>query len=86
MRCAIFGCNNCNQGANACTKGYYAFPIKNKKICKEWVFLSGRKDRVNTVFAKVCGDHFTDGDFKSNEMFDRYGLKYIKKLKPGAIP
>lgn len=86
MRCAIFGCKTSNQGANACTKGFYSFPKKDKKLCDKWLCLSGRKDKVNTVHATDCVDHFREEDFKCNELYERYGLKYVKKLKPGVIP
>lgn len=87
MRCAIFGCNNTNQGKNA-TVGvkYHMFP-KNPTLVKKWVHICGRSDKINVATARVCSVHFVEEDYPVDALLAMCGInKRLKTLKDDAEP
>lgn len=87
MRCAVFGCDNSNQGKSKTNISMYHFP-KNLKTQKKWLVLIGRKDKVNTKNARVCAAHFTSDDFQRDELMASLNLGEVilNKLKINAVP
>jgi len=69
--CVVYGCHN---RANDSTKrGFYVFPIirlhedkQTEELSKErrrkWIAAIGRKDFTPSIHARVCSDHFVDGE------------------------
>lgn len=87
MRCAVFGCNNSNQGKNKTNISMYHFP-KNLKTQKKWLLLMCRKDKINTINARVCAEHFTADDYQRDKLMASLNLGEVvlNKLKVDAVP
>lgn len=88
MRCAIYGCsvNNKKKTYNG-EISFHSFP-KQQKMCKQWIFLCRRKDKINTKTARICCKHFEESDFVPvNPFYEQYGLTLkAKRLKEDAVP
>lgn len=88
MRCAVFGCNNCNNpgSASAGLVHYHKFP-KELVAQKKWVYLCGRADKFNIKTSRICSAHFEEEDYVPQPFFELYGLEDKRRiLKPGAEP
>ena len=88
MRCSVFGCDINNNNGNSDEISFHKFP-SDAKICKQWVLLCRRKDKLNVKTARVCSKHFKSEDFITpNPIFAEYGMKVIVQLKRdvGVVP
>jgi hypothetical protein len=71
--CAVYGCNS-STNINRKRKGipdnskvtvtkvsFYSFP-KDGSLRQQWVHLCKRKGKLNPATARICSDHFKEGE------------------------
>ncbi|KAI8041367.1 hypothetical protein M5D96_005625 [Drosophila gunungcola] len=85
MRCAVNNCGNNNRNSNRKKWRYFHFP-KEELLLQQWIDFCQR-DRINTVTACICNEHFAPEDFERNMQFELgFTRKNPTKLKSGSIP
>ena len=57
---------------------FHRFPLTDILLCKQWVIATKRKDFTPTKYSRLCGDHFTENDYK-------YTFN-SRELKDNAVP
>lgn len=83
--CAVASCPNNAGKTNKKTVTYHVFP-KDKALCELWISLCKRAEVINVKSARICSDHFVEGDYEVDLNNRILGLKERKILKKWAIP
>lgn len=85
VNCAVVGCKNYSDRKDGDKNiRYYTFP-KKLNIRNQWMKLCGRKDKFNVKNARICSIHFSEKDWKLEDvLLDVSENK--RRLKEDAIP
>ncbi|XP_068211279.1 nucleolar and coiled-body phosphoprotein 1-like isoform X2 [Palaemon carinicauda] len=60
--CAIHGCNNRYEICIGTGIRFFRFP-RDEAVRRDWVSKCKRSEEINTKYAAVCSEHFTEKDF-----------------------
>lgn len=53
--CAVTGCKNYSRVTKGTEIKYFRFP-KEKELCRRWIIVCRRKDKINLKNGKLTGD------------------------------
>ncbi|KAG7487321.1 hypothetical protein MATL_G00021910 [Megalops atlanticus] len=90
--CAVPGCRNHKKVAEKSTLSFHRFPTRNAVRCRDWLArIRNKAFDENTPLEKlksyrVCSQHFTEDDFKTDYMHLVMGTKERRELVEGAVP
>ena len=74
--CTAFNCTNRFEKCNKSVV-FHKFPLKDSKLCKQWVIATKRDCFIPNEYSYICGDHFTTADYLHSDS---------KRLKQSAVP
>ena len=81
--CAHFNCNNTNYDT---TVSFHRFPTVGSQKLDVWINYCRIEDYSDRISYRLCSEHFSKKQYKSNKPTENIGWKSIKFLRPNAIP
>jgi len=86
--CAVASCRNTHHNEAGKSLSFHRFPNKDEGLVKLWIGRCCRKDPFNAKTARICSEHFEDGQFIRDLRRELLGdaVKARRILKDDAIP